>query len=77
MPLVNLVNELAKSLDFQLDAPKEKCTLFEDNQSNIVVVKPLTMLHWMKYISMKNYHFKHVLKRDLCKFNEFPKNIKL
>ena len=58
MVLINLVNELAEVLDFQLDAPKLKYTLFEDSQSAIEVAKSPTMLPRTKHISLKHYHFR-------------------
>ena len=56
--LLNLVNELAEALDFLLDAPKAKHTLFEDNQSTMLVAKSPTMLHRMKNTSVKHHRFR-------------------
>ena len=58
MPLTNISNESHQALNYQPESPIIKCTIFEDNQSTIAVVKSPTMLPRTKHISLKHHHLR-------------------
>jgi len=58
IPLLNLINELAPTLDLPSFTLLIKYIVFEDNQSIIAVTKALSMLPRTKYISLKYNHFR-------------------
>ena len=62
---MTLLCELSKVLPIELETPKLHCTIFEDNNSCIELVKCPKMRPRTKHIGLKYHHFCSKVKEGL------------
>ena len=65
IPLMALLGELAMVLPIIIEKAKVHCTIFEDNNSCIELVKCPRMRPRTKHIALKYHHFKSKVKKGL------------
>ena len=65
IPLLDLINELMNVIKMERTAPIVHCTVFEDNNSCIELVKCPKMRPRTKHISIKYHHFRSKVKAGL------------
>ena len=57
-PMITLLEELKKVLPIDIETPKLHCTIFEDNNTCIGLVKCPKMRSRTKHIGLKYHHFR-------------------
>ena len=58
IPMMTMLEEIAKILPISIEMPKLHCTVFEDNNSCIELVKFPKMRPRTKHIGLKYHHFR-------------------
>ena len=64
-PMITLLQELKEILPIEDTTPKIHCTVFEDNNSCIEMVKCPKMRPRTKHIGLKYHHFRSKVKEGL------------
>ena len=67
--MMKLIQELKEVLPIEDDKPKIHCTIFEDNNSCIVLVKFPKMRPRIKHICLKYHHFRSKVKQSVITVN--------
>ena len=62
IPMITLLEELKKVLPIDVETPKLHCTIFEDNNACIELVKCPKMRPRTKHIGLKYHHFRSKVK---------------
>ena len=65
IPLMALIGELAEVLPIITEKAKVHCTVFEDNNSCIELVKSPRMRSWIKHIGLKYHYFRSKVKEKM------------
>ena len=65
IPMITLLQELKEILPIEDTTPKIHCTIFEDNNSCIEMVKCPKMRPRTKHIGLKCHHFRSKVKEEL------------
>lgn len=65
IPMINLLQELKDILPIEDTTPKIHCTIFEDKDSCIEMVKCPKMRPRTKHIGLKHHHFRSKVKEGL------------
>ena len=65
IPMITLLQELKEILPIEDTTPKIHCTIFEDNNSCIEMVKCPKMRPRSKHIGLKYHHFRSKVKEEL------------
>ena len=65
IPLMTLLKELSTVISIETTNPKLHCTVFEDNNSCIELVKCPKMRPRTKHIGLKYHHFRSKVKEGL------------
>ena len=69
IPMMTLIGEVRRILFIENEMPKTHCTIFEDNNSCIELVKYLKMRPRTKHIGLKYHHFRSKVRQGMITVN--------
>ena len=65
IPFMNLLQDINKIFNLNLDEPEFNCKLFEDNNSCIAIATSNRFSPRTKHIAIRCHHFQHYIKQKL------------